>query len=262
MENVTESTTSPRLPAGLPPAKSRRQWLIENTLSLGLALLVVFMIRSSVIEAFKIPSGSMIPTLFVGDHIFVNKLAYGIKVPFSDLLTDRPAYLVKRAPPHRGDIIVFNFPRDPSIYFIKRVIGTPGDTIEVRNKVIFINGKPIPRDPVPANQAQSIFSSLDDRKFTPGLMDLYTEHLDAVDHPIFLDKSNFTTENYGPITVPADNLFVMGDNRDFSNDSRFWGFVPMYYVKGRAMFVWLSVQISFADSEYRFRTDRIGTILH
>src|SRR4051812_10558446 len=102
---MDNSTTQSRLPraANTPPAKSRRQWLIENVLSLGLALLVVFMIRSSVVEAFKIPSGSMIPTLFIGDHIFVNKLAYGIKVPFSDVVGDRPTYIVKRAPPKRGD---------------------------------------------------------------------------------------------------------------------------------------------------------------
>src|SRR4051812_36085364 len=216
------TATHSRLPSAsdAPPAKSRAQWLIENVLSLGLALLVVFMIRSSVVEAFKIPSGSMIPTLFIGDHIFVNKLAYGIKVPFSDFVSDRPTYIMKREPPHRGDIIVFNFPRDPSIYFIKRVIGTPGDTIEVRNKVVYINDKAVPSDPAPADVAQKTFASLDDQKFGPGTMNLKTEHLGAVDHPILIDNSNFTTENFGPVTVPADNLFVMGDNRDFSNDSR------------------------------------------
>jgi signal peptidase I len=261
---MEKTAAQSRLPSAtqLPPAKSRRKWLIENVLSLGLALLVVFMIRSSVVEAFKIPSGSMIPTLFIGDHIFVNKLAYGVKIPFSDVVGDRPAYVVKRAPPKRGDIIVFNFPRDPSIYFIKRVIGTPGDTVEVRNKVIYINGKPISRDMVPADQAQKVFSSLDDHKYGPQSMDLLTEHLDGVDHSILIDKSNFTTENYGPVPVPADSLFVMGDNRDFSNDSRFWGFVPMYYVKGKAMFIWLSIWLNFQDSEYRFRGERIGTILH
>src|SRR3954451_21657052 len=102
---------------------THKQWIIENVISLGMALLIVFMIRSSVFEAFKIPSGSMIPTLFIGDHIFVNKFAYGFKIPFSDLVTYHPIYLIKRDIPHRGDIIVFNFPRDPSIYFIKRVVG-------------------------------------------------------------------------------------------------------------------------------------------
>src|SRR5580658_4568424 len=93
--------------------KSRKAWIIENVVSLGVALLIVFMIRSSVVEAFKIPSGSMIPTLFIGDHIFVNKFAYGFKIPFSDLVAEKPVFLVKRDPPKHGDIIVFNFPRDP-----------------------------------------------------------------------------------------------------------------------------------------------------
>src|ERR1700749_2720356 len=96
--------------------KTRKQWIIENVVSLGLALLIVFMIRSSVIEAFKIPTGSMIPTLYIGDHIFVNKFAYGLKIPFSDLVTDHPVYLIKRDNPKRGDVIVFLYPRDESIY--------------------------------------------------------------------------------------------------------------------------------------------------
>src|SRR3954470_8795696 len=111
---------------------NRKKWLIENLTSLGLALLLVFMIRSSVIEAFKIPSGSMIPTLLVGDHIFVNKFAYGFKIPFSDLITDHPIYLLKREPPKRGDVIVFIYPRDEDLYYIKRVIGLPGDALEMR----------------------------------------------------------------------------------------------------------------------------------
>src|ERR1700741_5483655 len=107
----------------LPKTKTRRQWIIENVVSLGTALLIVFMIRSSLIEAFKIPSGSMIPTLLIGDHIFVNKFAYGFKIPFSDLVTDHPVYIVKRDPPKRGDIIVFMYPRDERCEDSKRVIG-------------------------------------------------------------------------------------------------------------------------------------------
>src|SRR5947209_11174008 len=101
-------------------SKSRKQWIVENVVSLGLALLIVFMIRSSIVEAFKIPSGSMIPTLLIGDHIFVNKFAYGFKLPFSDLVTGKPVYVVKRDPPKRGDVIVFIYPKDESYHFIKR----------------------------------------------------------------------------------------------------------------------------------------------
>src|SRR4051812_45326823 len=180
-------------------SNSRRHWIIENVISLGLALLIVFMIRSSIIEAFKIPSGSMIPTLLIGDHIFVNKFAYGFKIPFSDLITDHPIYVVKRAPPQHGDIIVFMYPKDESFYYIKRVIGVPGDTIELRNKVLYINQKMVPRDLVVGPQTDQLFKSLDDPKYSSSNLDLYTEHLDKVDHTIMLDKTNFMGETYGPL---------------------------------------------------------------
>lgn len=248
-----------------PSQQSRSRWLIENVTSLGLALLVVFMIRSSIIEAFKIPSGSMIPTLLVGDHIFVNKFAYGFKIPFSDLLTNNPIYLIKRDPPKHGDIIVFMFPKDESIYYIKRVVGVPGDVVEIRNKVLYLNQKAVPRDLAPGPQTEKIFKSLSDSrdsKYSQNSLDVYVEHLDQTDHLMMLDKTNFMVESHGPITVPPESLFVMGDNRDFSNDSRFWGFVPYRNVKGKAMVIWLSLWLSFSDSQYSFRPERIGTVLH
>src|SRR3954464_14129191 len=130
MANSSQSVTQNHLMANQ-TSKSRKQWIIENVTSLGLALLLVFMVRSSIIEAFKIPSGSMIPTLLVGDHIFVNKFAYGFKIPFTEWLASEPVYLVKRSPPQRGDIVVFKYPKDESLYYIKRIIGTPGDTVEL-----------------------------------------------------------------------------------------------------------------------------------
>jgi signal peptidase I len=242
--------------------QARKKWFMENVVSLGLALLIVFMIRSSIVEAFKIPSGSMIPTLLIGDHIFVNKFAYGYKIPFSDLVTQSPIYIAKREPPKRGDIIVFMYPKDESYYYIKRVIGIPGDTVEVRNKVLYINQKPVPRDLAPGPETEKLFKSLDDPRYSMTSMEMYTEHLDQVDHSILLDKHNYMGETHGPTLVPADSLFVMGDNRDFSNDSRFWGFVPMRNVKGKAMFIWLSLWVSFTDSQLIFRPERIGTVLH
>lgn len=238
--------------------ESKRKLIIENVVSLFFALLIVFMVRSSVIEAFKIPSGSMIPTLLIGDHIFVNKFAYGFKIPFSDLVTDHPVYVVKRDTPQRGDIVVFVYPKDESIYYIKRVVGVPGDTVEIRNKVIYINNKMTTRDLVGGPSAEKVFTSLDDPKYTAQNLDLYTEHLDSVDHIIMLDKTNFSGESHGPITVPPESLFVMGDNRDFSNDSRYWGFVPMKNVKGKAIVIWLSLSFD----PFSFRPSRIGTMLH
>ena len=242
--------------------RRNHRWLIDSIISLSLALLIVFMIRSSVIEAFKIPSGSMIPTLLIGDHIFVNKFAYGFKVPFSDLVMHDPLYIVKRNPPKHGDIIVFKYPKDESFYYIKRVIGIPGDVLEVKNKILYLNNKAVPRDLITGLPAEKLFQSLDDPKYTVANLDLYIEHLDHVDHRILLDKGNFMGETQGPITIPPDSLFVMGDNRDFSNDSRFWGFVPMRNVKGKAMFIWLSLWIGFSEGQFTFHPERIGTVLH
>lgn len=262
-QNSKQNTQESKLESTQPNPKSQRtRWLIENITSLGMALFIVFMIRSSVVEAFKIPSGSMIPTLLIGDHIFVNKFAYGFKIPFSDIVTDHPIYIVKREPPKRGDIIVFKYPRDESFYFIKRVIGVPGDTIEIRNKVLYINNKMIPRDLVNGSESENVFKKLDDPKYNSGNLDLYTEHLDSADHPILVDKNNYVGEMTEPVTVPPDSLFVMGDNRDFSNDSRFWGFVPMKNVKGKAMVIWLSLWINLSDGQFIFRPDRTGTVLH
>jgi signal peptidase I len=246
------------------PAKvSRGRWLFENIASLALALLIVFMIRSSVVEAFKIPSGSMIPTLMIGDHIFVDKFAYGLKIPFSDVFTDHPIYVVKRDGPQRGDIIVFIYPKDESYYYIKRVIGTPGDTVELRNKVLYINNQMVTREQLTGPEPEKLLKSLDDPKYSPKSIDVYREHLGNVDHLIMNDRNNFMSENFPPTVVPPDSLFVMGDNRDFSNDSRFWGFVPMKNVKGKAMVIWFSFWVNIQDGvQYGFRPDRIGTLLH
>jgi len=240
---------------------SRKKWIIDNVVSLGVALLIVFMIRSSVVEAFKIPSGSMIPTLFIGDHIFVNKFAYGLKVPFSDLIMDRPLYVVNREGPKRGDIIVFLFPKDESTHYIKRVVGVPGDVIEVRKKVLYINQKAQERVLVPSPESDKLLGTLEDPRYSSGNVDLFQEKIDSVEHPILIDKNGYMNEDFGPRTVPSDIFFVMGDNRDFSNDSRFWGFVPFRNVKGKAMVIWLSIWLNFSDSQFAFRPGRIGTIL-
>lgn len=242
--------------------KLQKKWIIENVLSLGLALLIVLMIRSSVVEAFKIPSGSMIPTLLIGDHIFVNKFAYGFKLPFSDWVMDHPVYLIKREPPKRGDIIVFKYPRDESFYYIKRVVGIPGDKIEQRNKVLYINDQIVNRDLIQGESTETLFKILNDSKYTSASIDVFNEKLNDANHLIMLEKTSYINDSFGPITVPSESLFVMGDNRDFSNDSRFWGFVPMKNVKGKAMVVWLSLWVSFSEGHLTFRPDRTGTLIH
>ena len=242
-------------------SKERKNWIIESILSLGFALLIVFIIRSSIVEAFKIPTGSMIPSLHIGDHIFVNKFAYGLKIPFSDILTDHPIYLLKRDHPKRGDVIVFKFPND-DLYYIKRVVGEPGDTIEMRNKVLYINQKAIHQAEMTASKTREVLQDLNDPQYPESQMKLSTENIDAVNHTVMLDNRVYRSENFGPVIVPEDSLFAMGDNRDWSGDSRIRGFVPVKNVKGKAIFVWLSLWMDFSESKFSFRPSRIGTMVN
>jgi signal peptidase I len=176
----------------------------EYAEAIGMALLLALFIRTFIVQAFKIPSGSMIPTLQIGDHILVNKLAYGIRVPLWG------HYLVDFGKVQRGDVIVFIFPEDRSKDFIKRVVGVAGDTVEVRGKKIYINGQQVE--------------------------DLHA-HFEGDDPQNILPASR---DDYGPTKVPENHLFVMGDNRDRSYDSRFWGFVNLEDVRGKAFLIYWS----------------------
>jgi signal peptidase I len=241
-----------------------KKWAKENIPSLLSALLLVFIVRSSIIEAFKIPSGSMIPTLLVGDQIFVNKFSYGLRVPFTDWIGERPYYFFKNAPPARGDIIVFKYPVDPDIYFIKRIVGIPGDTIEMKDKVVYINGTAQPRNDLAAEKTAAIFKSLEDStsEYPPERMKVFQEKFDHDTGTLMIDQGNYMSENFPPITVTPDHYFVMGDNRDNSKDSRYWGFVPFEYIKGKAVVIWLSFWLDLDKPSVTFRPERIGTILH
>lgn len=237
---------------------SKKDKIKKEAKSLFFILLVVMIFRSVFFEPFRIPSGSMIPTLMIGDFILVNKFSYGFKVPFSDMFWD-PIYLFGKSDPKRGDVVVFKYPQDQSINYIKRVVGLPGDTIEIRNKVVYINDVPIEGVDVTDSEIGHKFMDDRDGKFKSYNLKLLEVQTGEHKHIIQQDSDNYYKVDYDRRVVPAGHFFVMGDNRDFSYDSRFWGFVPHELIKGRALFVWFSMIFPFGEYDFKFRPARIGT---
>lgn len=201
---------------------NKKSALRENIEAIIVAVILALFIRTFIVQAFKIPSGSMKETLQIGDHILVNKFIYGVKIPF--LRTT----IIEVKNPKRYDIVVFKFPEDPGKDFIKRVIGVAGDVVEHRDKKVFVNNEPVD-DP---------FGMYTDPHIFPG---------------------NFQPrDNFGPVVVPPDSLFVMGDNRDHSYDSRWWGFVNLRAVQGKAFMIYWS----WDKDDFGVRWDRIGKMLN
>jgi signal peptidase I len=228
-------------------AESQKSVAREYGEAMLIALVLAVFIRTFFVQAYKIPSGSMEPTLLIGDHILVNKVIYGLRMPDSIFGLEIPGlpsgqYIFNLAPVHRGDVVVFVFPPDRTKDFIKRVIGIAGDTIQVKDGVVWLNGQK---------------------------MDDPHAHMEASPQ----DRSPVSPrDNFGPVTVPAGKLFMMGDNRDRSYDSRFWGFVDHNDVEGRAVLIYLPWNEEKAEGasflsnlvfwfEY-LRWDRLGMIVH
>jgi signal peptidase I len=212
---------------------ARKSTVREYSESIVVAVAIALLLRAFVIEAFQIPSGSMIPTLEIGDHIFVSKFVYGVGIPF----TDKKIFAVRQ--PHRGDVIVFKYPLGPETDYIKRVVGLPGDRVELRRNEIFINGKPMPRELVSAGPCPDGDGPARPGEAADRPCEMWLEHLDGHLHKTRHEPDR-PPSDFGPKDIPADNVFVMGDNRDNSNDSRIWGTVPFDLIKGKALIVWWS----------------------
>lgn len=211
-------------------AQKNKSVVREYVEAIVIAVLLALFVRTFVVQAFKIPSGSMLPTLQIGDHLLVNKFSYGVKLPVTGTV------LFSRPGPSRGDVVVFRFPRDRSLDYIKRVIGVAGDIVELRDKQVFVNGEKV-SDPY------AHFTSLD-----------------------IMKSANGPRDNFGPVTVPQGKVFVMGDNRDNSYDSRFWGFVDMRDVLGKAFIIYWSWDVEeslFSLSRFAsIRWNRLGDMVH
>ena len=222
-------------------AKAKQPWWVEYSVSFFPVILIVFLLRSFLVEPFKIPSSSMVPTLLVGDFILVNKYTYGIRLPVAN------RKLIGLGNPERGDVMVFRFPEDPSLDYIKRVVGIPGDRIEYRNKRLSINGAAVPLRQV------DDYLSKERMQFSRR----FVETLNGAEHEILLDEDapaammpgrafpfagncNYNSSGLA-CTVPPGHYFMMGDNRDNSSDSRVWGFVPDENIVGKAFFIWLNL---------------------
>ncbi|BCL75008.1 signal peptidase I [Jeongeupia sp. HS-3] len=205
-------------------------------------ILAVFLLRSFLVEPYQIPSSSMRPGLIVGDFILVNKFAYGIRVPLLNNV------LIPVGEPQPGDVMVFNYPEKPSIDYIKRVIGTPGDTIEYRDKKLTVNGKPVPTQSAGQLQYAEGVYLIDNQQFTEKLgehiyntlqMDVPEVNLAEVRDFPFRENCRYDDDGFS-CKVPDGYFFMMGDNRDHSADSRYWGFVPDKYIVGKAFLVWFN----------------------
>jgi len=256
---VTALDAGAGLPAGTPDEEAlarvrrevaeshlRQPWWIEYAVSFFPVILIVFLLRSFLVEPFKIPSGSMLPTLLIGDFILVNKYTYGVRIPIIN------KKVISLNQPRRGDVMVFRYPENPSQDYIKRVVGTPGDTIEYRDKRLIINGQAVKTEPdgdynyveggLKFTAAQRLSESLGQSRHAILVQsDIPPVHLGGVNQFPFRENCVYNDSGFS-CKVPAGHYFMMGDNRDSSSDSRYWGFVPDENIVGKAFLIWFNFE--------------------
>lgn len=223
--------------------KNKQPVIVEYARSFFPVFLIVLLLRSFLVEPFKIPSGSMMPTLLSGDFILVSKFSYGIRLPVLN------AKIIDVGEPQRGDVMVFRYPKDPSINFIKRVVGLPGDKVAYFNKILYINDKPM---------NQELFGTYFGVGEAAGMNGAShrSEKLENVDHKILV-RDQVPAQGF-EFTVPESEFFVLGDNRDNSNDSRYWGTVPEANLVGKAFMIWMS----WNSADTSITWNRIGTVIN
>jgi signal peptidase I len=238
---LTYATETKNLPN---PPEMKYPFIIDYARSFFPVLLAVFLLRSFLYEPFRIPSGSLEPTLLIGDFVLVNKYDYGVRLPVAH------NKIIKINEPKRGDIFVFRYPANPSVDFIKRVIGLPGDHIKYIDKVLYINGQKIPQE------LKETASHTDEEGHTQEVL-LKEENLMGVKHAIYQNQHQ-DSDNFNDIVVPEKMYFAMGDNRDGSADSRYWGFVPEQNILGKAVLVWMS----WDSTLHKIRWNRLITSIH
>ncbi|MBI4403543.1 MAG: signal peptidase I [Deltaproteobacteria bacterium] len=233
---------------------------VKKNLPLIYLIIALFALRWTVVEPYVVPTGSMEPTLKPGDRLYALKCAYDIRFPFTEWI------LFRISPVKRGDVILFRNPENPSLTFVKRAVGLPGDRIEYRGGRLFINGEEIPKYTAPrtevmydieGSQHKTLYlETLDSVKHYAILVNYSKEDRAAVEAQALMTGKSANLNPSEPVwQVPPDHIFAMGDNRDFSSDSRFWGFVPTANLKGRAMFIW------FSSHNWIIRPERIGTLI-
>jgi signal peptidase I len=228
--------------ARLPYPSAGEPMLVEYARSFFPVVLIVLILRSFLFEPFRIPSGSMMPTLLIGDFILVNKFSYGVRLPVLN------TKIIEYGEPQRGDIVVFRFPKQPSVDYIKRVIGLPGDRIAYFDKKLYINGQPAPQVSLGSYHGVGQGSNMSGSE-------LLTENLSGIEHAILIHHGAGTVEDV--FVVPQGQYFVMGDNRDNSNDSRYWGTVPEGNLVGKAVLIWMNWDLDNGGIDFH----RPGTLL-